>query len=187
MCIASGSRCWAGSRRRFRPARAARAGWVLPALHPLESWGDARAHDGTVTFVQPLISPLYAGVSEAETLAAFLGEGDRTAYTQLRELWQSQRPGEFALNWEKWLADGFISGTATRPESPAVRHEQILAAAMRVPASEPAPGLEINIVPDYRVWDGRFGNISWLQELPDPVTKVTWENAALIAPNTAKK
>jgi Fe-S-cluster-containing dehydrogenase component len=166
---------------------AERAGWVLPALHPLESWGDARAHDGTVTFVQPLISPLYSGVSEAETLAAFLGEGDRTGYTHLRELWQSQRPVEFALNWEKWLADGFIPGTATRPESPAVRHEQILAAAMQVPASESAPGLEINIVPDYRVWDGRFGNISWLQELPDPVTKVTWENAALIAPNTAKK
>ena len=166
---------------------AERAGWVLPALHPLESWGDARAHDGTVTFVQPLISPLYAGVSEAEALAAFLGEGDRTAYTQLRELWQSQRPAEFALNWEKWLADGFVAGTATGAESPAVRHEEILAAALKVPRSESAPGLEINIVPDYRVWDGRFANVSWLQELPDPVTKVTWENAALIAPGTAKK
>ena len=72
---------------------AQRAGWVIPALHPLESWGDARAHDGTVTFVQPLISPLYAGATEYEVLAAFLGEGDRTAYTQLREFWQGQRPG----------------------------------------------------------------------------------------------
>ena len=166
---------------------AARAGWVIPALHPLESWGDARAHDGTVTFVQPLISPLYAGATEYEVLAAFLGEGDRSAYTQLRELWQAQRPDNFALNWEKWLADGFIAGTATAPESPAVRHEQILSAAMQVPAADPAPGLQLNIVPDFRVWDGRFANVAWLQELPDPVTKVTWENAALLAPATARK
>ena len=166
---------------------AERASWVIPALHPLESWGDARAHDGTITFIQPLISPLYAGASEVETLAAFLGEGDRTAYTQLRAFWQSQRPDDFALNWEKWLADGFIAGTATAPETPAVRHDQILSAAMKVAPADPGGGLEINIVPDYRVWDGRFANVSWLQELPDPVTKVTWENAALLAPGTARK
>ena len=166
---------------------AERASWVIPALHPLESWGDARAHDGTITFIQPLISPLYAGASEVETLAAFLGEGDRTAYTQLRAFWQSQRPDDFALNWEKWLADGFIAGTATPPETPAVRHDQILSAAMKVAPADPGGGLEINIVPDYRVWDGRFANVSWLQELPDPVTKVTWENAALLAPGTARK
>ncbi len=166
---------------------AQRAGWVVPALHPLESWGDARAHDGTVTFVQPLISPLYAGATEYEVLAAFLGEGDRTAHTQLREYWQAQRPDGFALNWEKWLADGFIAGTATAPETPAVRHEQVLAAAMQIAPSDATPGLQLNIVPDYRVWDGRFANVSWLQELPDPVTKVTWENAALVAPKTAER
>jgi Fe-S-cluster-containing dehydrogenase component len=164
-----------------------RAAWVVPALHPLESWGDARAHDGTITFIQPLISPLYSGASEVETLAAFLGEGDRTAYTQLRAFWQSQRPDDFALNWEKWLADGFIAGTATPPETPAVRHDQILSTAMQVAPADSSGGLEINIVPDYRVWDGRFANVSWLQELPDPVTKVTWENAALVAPATARK
>src|SRR5438477_7657015 len=164
-----------------------RAEWVIPSLHPLESWGDARAHDGTITFIQPLISPLYAGASEVETLAAFLGEGDRTAYTQLRAFWQSQRPDDFALNWEKWLADGFIAGTATAPETPAIRHDQILSAAMKVAPADTGAGLEINIVPDYRVWDGRFANVSWLQELPDPVTKVTWENAALLAPGTARK
>ena len=166
---------------------AQRAGWVVPSLHPLESWGDARAHDGTITLIQPLISPLYAGATEYEVLSAFLGEGDRTAYTQVREFWQSQRPDGFALNWEKWLADGFLAGTATRPQTPAVRHEAILAAAMQLPPSDTTPGLQINVVPDYRVWDGRFANVSWMQELPDPVTKVTWENAALLAPNTARK
>jgi len=166
---------------------AERAGWVIPALHPLESWGDARAHDGTVSFVQPLISPLYAGVTEAEVLAAFLGEGDRTAYTQLRELWQTRAPEGFELNWEKWLADGFIEGSGTPPERLQVRHDQIFAAAMQLPQRETTPGYEINIVPDYKVWDGRFANVSWLQELPDPVTKLTWENAALLAPKTAEK
>jgi MoCo/4Fe-4S cofactor protein with predicted Tat translocation signal len=166
---------------------AERAGWVIPAYHPLESWGDARAHDGTVTFLQPLISPLYAGATEVEVLAAFLGEGDRSAYVQLRELWQSQRPDNFALNWEKWLADGFISGTSTPAQSPQTRHDAILAAAQQIAPDDSSPGLEINVVPDYRVWDGRFANVSWLQELPDPATKLTWSNAALVSPDTARR
>ncbi|MCA1827817.1 MAG: 4Fe-4S dicluster domain-containing protein [Myxococcales bacterium] len=160
-----------------------RAGWVVPALHPLESWGDARAHDGTVTFQQPLISPLYAGAGEAEVLAAFLGEGDRTTYTQLREFWKSTAQDD--LTWEKWIADGFIDGTATRPETPLVRHDAIFSEAMKAAPAETIPGFEINIVPDYRVWDGRFANVAWLQELPDPVTKLTWENGALMSPATA--
>jgi molybdopterin-containing oxidoreductase family iron-sulfur binding subunit len=166
---------------------AERAGWVLPALHPLESWGDARAHDGTVTFQQPLISPLYAGVTEVEVLAAFLGEGDRGAHAQLREFWQARAPdpGQFDSTWEKWVADGFIDGTATRPETAAVRHEAVLAAALQVAAKESIPGYEINVVPDYKLYDGRFANNAWLQELPDPVTKLTWENAALLSPATA--
>ncbi len=166
---------------------AERSGWVIPALHPLESWGDALAHDGTVTFVQPLIAPLYAGATAVEVLAAFLGEGDRSAYTQLREHWQKRAPAGFDLNWEKWLADGFVDGTATKPEAVTVRHDQVLAATMQVPPRETTPGYEINVVPDYRVWDGRFANVPWLQELPDPVTKVTWDNAALMAPKTAQK
>ncbi len=164
---------------------AERAGWVVPALHMLESWGDARAHDGTVTFQQPLISPLYAGATAVELLAAFLGEGDRTAHMQLREFWR-QRGGD-DLTWEKWLSDGFVDGTATRPETVAVRHEAILAEAMKVPQAATVPGLEVNIVPDYKVWDGRFANVAWLQELPDPVTKLTWDNAALVSPETARK
>ena len=65
-----------------------RAGWFLPATHPLEAWGDARAHDGTVSFVQPLIQPLFNGVTEAQVLAAFLGEGDKSPYAQLRDYWR---------------------------------------------------------------------------------------------------
>jgi len=163
---------------------AERAGWVIPALHPLESWGDARAHDGTVTFQQPLISPLYAGATEVELLAALLGEADRSAYAHLREQWRSAAEDE--QTWEKWLADGFIEGTATRPEAVRVRHDDVLAAAIELAPSE-AAGIEINIVPDYRVYDGRFANVAWMQELPDPVTKLTWENGALVSPATAQK
>ncbi|HEX4385192.1 MAG TPA: Fe-S-cluster-containing hydrogenase [Myxococcales bacterium] len=162
-----------------------RAGWTLPALHPLETWGDARAHDGTVSFVQPLIAPLYGGMTEVEVLASFLGEGDRTTYTQLRDYWRTKSPDAFEMTWEKWLADGFIDGTATEAETPAVKHDAILAEANKARAA--ASGVEINIVPDYKVWDGRFANNAWLQELPDPVTKTTWENHARISPAFAAK
>jgi Fe-S-cluster-containing dehydrogenase component len=169
----------------YEDETSARAGWHLPALHPLETWGDARAHDGTVSFVQPLISPLYGGVTDVEILASFLGEGDRTTYVQLREYWQGKTPLQFEMNWEKWLADGFIEGTATATETPAVRHDAILAEANKAVFAD--AGYEINIVPDYKVLDGRFANNAWLQELPDPVTKTTWENHARISPAFAAK
>ena len=65
-----------------------RAGWVIPATHPLEEWADSRAHDGTITFVQPLVQPLFNGITEAQVLAAFLGEGDKSPYAQLREYYR---------------------------------------------------------------------------------------------------
>ena len=97
---------------RTRPPRRARP--IVPAAHPLESWGDARATDGTVSIVQPLIAPLWGGIQEAELLAAFLGEGDVGAHELLRRYWQAQgtaRPGDFDGNWERWLADGIVPDT----------------------------------------------------------------------------
>src|SRR5206468_6170816 len=87
----------------------------------------------------------------------------------------------------KWLADASIAGPATKPETAAGRHDAVLAAAMQVAPAESAQGFEINVVTDYRVYDGRFANVSWMQELPDPVTKLTWENGALMSPSTARK
>jgi molybdopterin-containing oxidoreductase family iron-sulfur binding subunit len=170
----------------FQDETAARAGWVLPATHPLESWGDSRARDGSVLFQQPLIAPLFSGVTEAEVLASFLGEGDRSGYTQLRTMWQASNPKGFEVSWEKWLSDGFIKGSGTPAESPAVRFDAVAAAALALPGAEPGPGYELNVVPDYRVYDGRFTNDAWLLELPDPATKLTWENAAIVSPATAK-
>ncbi|HMC36065.1 MAG TPA: molybdopterin oxidoreductase, partial [Myxococcales bacterium] len=112
----------------YQDETAQRCAWFIPATHPLEEWGDARAHDGTVTFLQPLVQPLFNGVSEAQVLAAFLGEGDKSPYAQLREYWRAAR-ADAATAWEKWISDGFIRGTASPAESPQVRADAVAAAA----------------------------------------------------------
>jgi Fe-S-cluster-containing dehydrogenase component len=162
-----------------------RCAWFVPATHPLEEWGDARAGDGTVTFLQPLVQPLFNGITEAQVLSAFLGEGDKSTNTLLREYWRNARTDADA-SWEKWISDGFIAGSAAAAESPNVRIDAIASSAQAVRVDAPA-GLELNVVPDYRVYDGRFANNVWLQELPDPVTKLTWDNAALMSAATARQ
>jgi len=165
---------------------AALAGWHLPAAHELETWGDGRAADGTVTFQQPLVSPLFGGVSEIEVLSSLLGEGDRGAYAQLREFWRSKGTSDTA--WENLIAQGLLAGSEAPLEKPAPRFDAVLAAADKLPAQPAATlGYELNVVPDYKVLDGRFANNAWLQELPDPVTKLTWENAALVSQDTARE
>jgi len=162
-----------------------RCAWFVPATHPLEEWGDARAGDGTATFLQPLVQPLFNGITEAQVLSALLGEGDKSTYTLLREYWSAAR-NDADASWEKWISDGFIRGSAAAAESPSVRIEAVASAAQAVRVDGPA-GLELNVVPDYRVYDGRFANNVWLQELPDPVTKLTWDNAALMSATTARE
>ncbi len=182
-------------RTAYEDETAAVSSYVVPGAHPLESWGDARATDGTVSIVQPLIAPLWAGVTEIEVLAAFLGEGDLGAYEVLRRSWQAKvstvpgaATGEFEQIWEKWVADGVIVGTETTPDSTLTLDSAAVAQGVgALLASAPkAVGTEIAFAADYKVVDGRFANSAWLQELPDPVTKVTWDNAALISPATAK-
>ncbi|MES1207360.1 MAG: TAT-variant-translocated molybdopterin oxidoreductase, partial [Pseudomonadota bacterium] len=171
------------------------ATFFVPAAHPLESWGDGRATDGTLTITQPLIAPLWDGHTDTELLAAFLGEGDVGAHALLRRSWQAKAaslPGttgvEFDLIWEKWLSDGLVVGTETAPltdltlDVAAITKESGLWAA----TAGKGAGTEIVFAPDYKVFDGRFANASWLQELPDPITKVTWDNAALMSPAMAK-
>jgi molybdopterin-containing oxidoreductase family iron-sulfur binding subunit len=161
--------------------------WFLPATHPLESWGDARAPDGTVSIVQPLISPLFSGITELELFAAFLAQGHRSAHDMVREYWRAQAPAiDFDRQWEGWLARGVVPDTASPPIAPAMDWAQVgrVAAAMPPPRTSPA-GLELELYADTKVGDGRFSGVSWLQELPDPVTKLTWDNAALVSPRTA--
>jgi len=156
------------------------ASWHLPMAHYLESWGDGRAVDGTVTIQQPLIQPLYGGKTSAEVLALVTGYPDQRAYDIVRNYWQDSGLGE--REWRQAMRDGVVAGSAFELRTPVARREQVLAAAGTPPA---AGGIEAVFVPSASVWDGRFANNGWLQELPDPMTKMTWDNAALMAPATA--
>jgi Fe-S-cluster-containing dehydrogenase component len=160
---------------------------ILPAAHPLESWSDARATDGTVSIVQPLIAPLWGGIQEVDVLAAWLGEGDVGANELLRRFWKTQgkAPGDFEGNWERWLADGIVPGTAAPVETGLAVDGNAVAQAAGPRLSGAKQGMEIAFAGDPKVYDGRFGNSVWLQELPHPITKLTWENAAMISEATA--
>ncbi len=262
--------------------------WHIPETHYLETWGDARAYDGTVTIQQPLITPLYNGKSAYELLAAFTDNPDRRGYDIVRQYWmtqgrgalmaagtagaaanavtgmfqgaagasqvQPQTPGNafvaggspasadaattnatvagpsgtgagaqgqsgvasgasggattstataaatpdaaFERAWRRVLNDGFVPNTARRPrgvggggtaEGAAVAGVQEAAPPAPPPAQPQGGGYEIVFRPDPSIYDGRFANNGWLQELPKPLTKLTWDNAAIISPATALK
>jgi MoCo/4Fe-4S cofactor protein with predicted Tat translocation signal len=168
--------------------------WHIPEAHFLESWSDARAFDGTITILQPLISPLYDGKSAHELLAAFLGT-EASAHDVVKLYWKnryaSTKLGDakaFEVFWETSLHDGVVAGTAL-PEKPAKADGSANGAAAAAAASSAgaAGGLEIVFRPDPTIWDGRFANNGWLQELPKPQTQITWDNVALISPRTAQR
>ncbi len=170
--------------------------WHGPAAHYLESWGDVRAYDGTVSILQPLIAPLYNGKSAHELLAGMLGQPDRSGHDIVQEYWKRRRPGkDFDRFWRTALHDGVVAGTALPPRRLSLRkgvaHPAAPAAAQEGrPADAPAreaQGMEIAFRPDPAVFDGQFANNGWLQELPKPLTKLTWDNAALISPATAER
>ncbi|MQA30879.1 MAG: 4Fe-4S dicluster domain-containing protein [Luteitalea sp.] len=158
--------------------------WQIPEAHFLEAWGDARGFDGTVSIVQPLIAPLYGGRSAHEVLAAMSETPEKSGYDIVREHWMAQTGAvetAFDRQWRRWLHDGVIPGSAL-PERTAV-------SALAVPDASPEPetvaGLEIAFRLDPAVLDGRFANNGWLQELPKPITKLTWDNAVITSPATA--
>ncbi|MCU0492679.1 MAG: 4Fe-4S dicluster domain-containing protein, partial [Chloroflexaceae bacterium] len=158
--------------------------WHIPQAHFLESWSDVRAFDGTVSVVQPLIEPMFGGHNAHEILAILNGQTGPNAYDVVRGYWQAARPAEdFEQFWRIVLAQGVISGTAAPPQSVTIQNQALtnLAAA---PAAE---GLELILRPDPHIWDGQFNNVSWLQELPKPITQIVWDNAALVSPRMAER
>ena len=170
----------------FRDETGAATTWQVPAAHYLESWGDTRALDGTVSLVQPLIAPLFGGRTEAELLAAVDGRS-AAPHDLLQEAWRRQRPaGDFTALWESALHAGVVPDTAASPVRPSPRWGEAEAAAARA-ATAPQGGSDLEIVfaADATVYDGRFAGNPWLQELPDPITKLTWDNAALMSPRRA--
>jgi molybdopterin-containing oxidoreductase family iron-sulfur binding subunit len=157
--------------------------WHINQAHELETWGDARAYDGTVSIIQPLIAPLYNGKSAAEFVALLTGQSDATAYDLVRTYWQKQHTGaDFEAFWRRSLHDGWIEGTATETKQLVARPEFPKQWAVR----DNMP-IELNIRRDPTIYDGQFSNNGWLQELPKPMTKLTWDNAVLIGPKMAER
>jgi MoCo/4Fe-4S cofactor protein with predicted Tat translocation signal len=160
--------------------------WHIPETHFLEAWSDARAFDGTSSIVQPLIMPLYRGRSAHEVVGIFTTRPGRTPYDVLRDHWtaQPQAAGQdFEKFWRRSVHNGLIEGTALPPRTPKASGTIPPASA----ASSVKGGLEIHFAPDPAVYDGRFANNGWLQELPKPLTKLTWDNVAMIGPSTAQR
>jgi MoCo/4Fe-4S cofactor protein with predicted Tat translocation signal len=155
--------------------------WHIPETHYLESWSDVRAHDGTISIVQPLIAPLYNGRSPHEVLGALIGGLDVTPYDQVRQYWAPKAGANFEPTWRQWLNDGVIKGSALPARS--------AAASTAIPPTvnrPPATGIELSLRPDPTIYDGRFANNAWLQELPKPQTKIVWDNVLLVSPKTAR-
>jgi Fe-S-cluster-containing dehydrogenase component len=159
--------------------------WHIPQAHSLESWSDLRAFDGTVAIQQPLIAPLYGGKSAHELVALLLGQTTPTDYQTVRDFWSRTRPkADMDAFWDHALRLGAIEGSALSERTMPIRSD-----FLREPPSPAVDGTGIDLIfaPDPTVWDGRFANNAWLQELPKPVTKLTWDNAALLGPQLAQR
>ncbi|HXM19741.1 MAG TPA: TAT-variant-translocated molybdopterin oxidoreductase [Terriglobales bacterium] len=157
--------------------------WHVNEAHYLESWGDARAFDGTVSIVQPLIAPLYGGKSVYELTSLLAGQAEATCHEVVQGYWRKQHPGaDFDAFWRKSLHDGWIDGTTFPPKQFAMKVASYLP-SVKIPPN----AIEINFRRDPSVYDGCFSNNGWLQELPKPMSKMTWDNPVLIGPAMAAR
>jgi MoCo/4Fe-4S cofactor protein with predicted Tat translocation signal len=173
--------------------------WHLPETHYLEAWSDTRCHDGTVSIAQPLIEPLYAGRSAHELIAALSpiagpDAGEFTwrqlpGYEIVKSHWAAKKPlPDFEKFWQETVHDGVMAQTALAPETFAwsAAADRALAAGPRGGGTS-EPGFELVFQADPTIYDGRFANNGWLQELPKPVTELTWDNVAIMSPRTARE
>jgi molybdopterin-containing oxidoreductase family iron-sulfur binding subunit len=163
------------------------ASWHIPRAHYLEQWGDGRAWDGTYSVIQPLIAPLYeAAHSEIEVLSALATGRDASGYDLVRETVRTQGllSGNFEDAWRTLLHNGFLPGTGY----PAVAGAATAATGSLARLAVPEEGaIEVVVRPDPKLHDGFFSNNAWMQEVPDPVTKVTWDAVAKMSAPTAAR
>ncbi|MCB1056326.1 MAG: TAT-variant-translocated molybdopterin oxidoreductase, partial [Acidobacteria bacterium] len=153
--------------------------WHIPESHWLEGWSDARAFDGTVTIVQPLIEPLYESYTAQSVVAQLVGAGGSSAYELVQKHWQGQGMSDAA--WRKALNDGLVAGSALAPRAAGVSGDALARAVAQLDTAAEGTGLELHFRPDASAYDGRYANNGWLQELPRPLTKLTWDNALMIS------
>ncbi len=157
--------------------------WHVNQAHYLEAWSDARAYDGTVSIVQPLIAPLYDGKSAHELVSMLSGQGDAAGHETVQAYWKAKHPGaDFDAFWRKSLHDGWVEGTALPAKQFSGK-----APALPAAASVDPKAIEINFRRDPSIYDGQFSNNGWLQELPKPMNKLTWDNPVLMSPAMADR
>ncbi len=167
--------------------------WHVPAQHFLETWSDARAYGGEATIVQPLIAPLYGGISVHQLLGAFLGSPTVSDHEVVQGHWRQQAGwgDDFEHRWRQALSDGVVPELATA-EVPSAAPGGAAAPPASTTGQETSEaarpdGYEVTFTPDPTLWDGRFANNAWLQELPKPFSKVTWSNPAIVSAQLARE
>ena len=156
--------------------------WHLNKAHYLESWTDARAYDGQISIVQPMIDPLYQGVSAHNVLQCLLENAQLSAFDVVQANAKTYIKGDFAAGWSKALHDGWVQDTALAPKA--------VSFSSSIPETAIAPsaaGLEVSFRHDPSLYDGRFANVGWLQELPKQITSMSWDNAALMSLATLER
>lgn len=171
---------------RYADETSAACHWLIPEAHPFETWGDARGHDGTATIMQPVIAPLYGGRSPYELLAGLFEHAERgSANARVREHWRRTHGHDetFEAFWTRALHDGVVQGSAAGALPVAVVPRFF--DDLPPPIVDGPSGLSIDIRPDFNLDDGRYSANAWLLELPEPITKLTWENAVLIGTRLA--
>jgi MoCo/4Fe-4S cofactor protein with predicted Tat translocation signal len=162
--------------------------WLIPATHEYEAWSDARAFDGTITIQQPQVRRLYGGHSAQELLSVLQANTSPNDYALVRNFWQQEAQqkgqGDFEAFWHESLRVGIVKDSASPTATATLRTDLV---ANLAPSASAGTGLDLLFRPDLLVWDGRFADNAWLLEMPRPFTRLTWGNAALIAPATATR
>src|SRR5690606_22591447 len=167
----------------YRDETSRRSTWHAPLAHYLEAWGDSLSVSGSRLIAQPLIAPLFDGLSVNEFLAFAVRESAKDGAELVRRALDISDDAA----WAKAVHDGCLPGSETDFATPTLK----ALAAVKVPAEalgglQPAEQLELTFVPDSRIYDGRYANNGWLQEAPEHAMKLTWDNAAFINPKTAE-
>jgi MoCo/4Fe-4S cofactor protein with predicted Tat translocation signal len=160
------------------------AHWHIPAAHYLEAWSDVRIYDGGISIVQPMIDPLYGGKTAHDVVQLLLDEPMMSAYEAVRTTWKPVIKGDFETGWRKALHDGWIADAASDKGG---KSGSVGAMRGAVPAPTSKDSLEIIFRPDPNIYDGRWSNVGWLQELPKPITSLSWDNAAIVSGATLEK
>jgi len=165
---------------------AAKCNWHVNATHYLEAWSDVRAYDGTCGIVQPLILPLYNGKSVHELLAVLTDNPEQPPYQTVRSYWNGRTPAgtDFETFWKQSVYIGFVANTASQPRNVRVKTTQFSLPQLSQRTNQ---GIELIIRPDPSVYDGRFANNGWLQEVPKPLTELTWDNPVMVGLSMAKR